>query len=137
MGELIMVGDRVLIAPDEGEKQTRSGLVLPASVAEKEQVRSGRVVSVGPGYVTPNPEFAEDEPWSSSGEPVRYLPLQARKGDFAFFMKNQALEIRYEERTYLIVPHSAILALVRSDADDILDALGDSLDDLDDLDERT
>ena len=136
MGELIMVGDRVLIAPDEGEKQTRSGLVLPASVAEKEQVRSGRVVSVGPGYVTPNPQFTEDEPWSSSGEPVRYLPLQARTGDFAFFMKKEALEIRYEGGTYLIVPHSAILALVRSDADDILDALGDSLDDLDDLDER-
>ena len=111
MGDLIMVGDRVLIAPDEGERKTDSGLVLPASVAEKERVRGGRVVSIGPGYVTPNPEFSEGEPWSQNREAVRYLPLQARPGAF------------------LIVPHSAILALHRHDADHILDNLG-SLDDL-------
>ena len=130
-----MVGDRVLIAPDEGEKQTDSGLVLPASVAEKEQVRGGRVVTVGPGYVTPNPEFTEDEPWSSSGEAVRYLPLQAEPGDFAYFLKKEALEIRYEGIKFLIVPHAAILALVRSEtASDILGAL-DDLDEYDNFDD--
>ena len=38
MRELIMVGDRVLVSPDQGERKTSSGLVLPASVAEKERV---------------------------------------------------------------------------------------------------
>jgi co-chaperonin GroES (HSP10) len=125
MSELIMVGDRVLIAPHDGERQTPAGLVLPASVAEKERVRSGRVVSVGPGYITANPEFSEGETWKPSGEAVRYLPLQARPGDHAFFLRKDAVEITYEKKSYLIVQHAAILALLRDDADDILGHLGD------------
>ncbi|MDE2996745.1 MAG: co-chaperone GroES family protein [Bacteroidota bacterium] len=123
MGELIMVGDRVLIAPDEGERKTNAGLVLPASVAESDRVRSGRVVSTGPGYFTPNPEFSEGEPWSQHKDAVRYLPLQARTGDHAFFLRKEAIEIQFEEKTFLIVPHGAILALHRNDADDILDRI--------------
>jgi len=125
MSFLMMVGDRVLIDPYEGERQTESGLVLPASVAEKERVRNGRVVSVGPGYLIPNPEFSEEETWKPSGEAVRYLPLQARPGDHAFFLRKDAVEITYNKKNYLIVQHSAILALVRDDADDILQKLGD------------
>ena len=37
----IIVGDRVLIKPRDMETHTRSGLVLPASVKEKEEIRSG------------------------------------------------------------------------------------------------
>ncbi|HMB92012.1 MAG TPA: co-chaperone GroES family protein [Rhodothermales bacterium] len=123
MPELIIVGDRVLIAPEEGEQQTEAGLVLPASVAEREKVRSGRVIRVGPGYVMPNPEYSEGEPWTEPKEVVRYLPLQAHPGDHAFFLRKEALEITYQQKTYLIVHHSAIIALVRPDSTDILDTL--------------
>ena len=132
MGELIMVGDRVLIAAEDGERKTNAGLVLPASVAEKERVRGGRVVSIGPGYVTPNPEYSETEMWSQNKEAIRYLPLQARPGDFAFFLRKEAIEIDFEGKSYLIIPHNAILALHRSHADEILGKLGD-LDDMDNL----
>lgn len=37
MGELILVGDRVLIDPADGEQKTQSGLVLPATVTEKDR----------------------------------------------------------------------------------------------------
>ena len=120
MAELILVADRVLIEPDDGERLTSSGLVLPASIAEKEAVRAGRVVKVGPGYLMPNPEYSEGESWQQSRTAVRYLPLQAEAGDIAFFMFKEAIEIEYEERKYLILPHSAILALVRPTPDDIL-----------------
>ncbi len=123
MPELILVGDRVLIEPEEGEQQTEAGLVLPASVAEREKVRSGRVVRVGPGYLTPNPDYSEGEPWAQPKQAVRYLPLQARPGDFAFFLRNEALEVTYEQKKYLIVHHAAILALVRPDPEDILDKI--------------
>src|SRR5690625_185458 len=113
MNELIMVGDRVLIAPDEGDRQTQAGLYLPATVMEREKIRSGRVVKVGPGYVIPNPEYS-GEPWSTDKEAVRYLPLQAQKGDHAFFLKKDALEIQFEETDYLIIQHAAIVAIVRS-----------------------
>jgi co-chaperonin GroES (HSP10) len=123
---LHLVGDRVLIDPDGGEKQTRSGLYLPASVAEKQRVGSGRVVRVGPGYLTANPEFSETEAWNDVPR-VRYLPLQAQPGDDAFYLRKEAIEIALGERRYYIVHHSAILALQRPERD--LDEA-----DLDDLD---
>ncbi len=127
MDELIIVGDRVLIEPDDAEKQTKAGLYLPASVAESDRVGSGRVVKVGPGYILPNPEYSEGEPWAQDRSAVRYLPLQAESGDHAFFLRKESVEITFKEKKYLIVHHSAILALVRShaDVDDILNGLGD------------
>ncbi len=120
MNELIIVGDRVLISPDTGEKQTDTGLVLPASVAERQEVRFGRVEKVGPGYVMPNPDYT-GEPWASERESVRYLPLQAKPGDRAFFVKKEAIEIKFEGKEFLIVPHAAILALVRRHPEDLPD----------------
>lgn len=118
MSDLILVGDRVLIAPDNEETQTRSGLYLPAGVKEREKVQGGKVVAVGPGYVMPNPEFNEDEPWSSARSASRYLPLQAREGDFAYFLRKEAVEIEYEGNRYLIIPHHQILALLREQPDE-------------------
>ena len=91
MSELIIIGDRVLIRPEEGEQKTPSGLVLPATVTERDKVGSGRVVKVGPGYVVPNPEYSEGEPWIGDRQAVRYLPLQAQAGDFAFFLRRPFL----------------------------------------------
>ena len=41
MSDLIIIGDRVLIEPQDGEQQTDSGLYLPATVTEKEKVGTG------------------------------------------------------------------------------------------------
>ncbi len=113
--ELIVVGDRVLLSLDEGQDKTKSGLYLPASVREKEKVASGKVVRVGPGYPIPNPNYSEDEPWATNREPMRYIPLQAQEGDYAIFLREQGIELEFEDVKYLIVPQSAVLMLVRSD----------------------
>jgi len=42
---LIVVGDRVLIAPEEGEERTNVGLYLPPSALEGRQVQGGRIVA--------------------------------------------------------------------------------------------
>jgi chaperonin GroES len=113
--ELIVVGDRLLLSLDESQDKTKSGLYLPASVREKEKVASGKVVRVGPGYPIPNPNYTEDEPWSTNREPMRYIPLQAREGDYAIFLREQGVEVEFEEAKYLIVPQSAVLMLMRSE----------------------
>jgi len=113
--ELIVVGDRLLLSLDESQDKTKSGLYLPASVREKEKVASGKVVRVGPGYPIPNPNYTEDEPWSTNREPMRYIPLQAREGDYAIFLREQGVEVEFEETKYLIVPQSAVLMLMRSE----------------------
>lgn len=121
MNELIIVGDRVLIEPEEGEQRTESGLVLPATVTEKERVGTGRVVQVGPGYLMANPEYSEGEPWTQPREVVRYLPLQAQPGDLAFFLRKEGVEMTYEKKNYVIVHHAAIVALLRTKGQDILE----------------
>ena len=107
--EMIVVGDRVLLKLEEGQDKTRSGLYLPASVREKEKIAMGRVVKVGPGYPIPNPNYTEDEPWSTPKDPMRYIPLQAKDGDYAIFLREQGVEVEFEEEKYLIVPQSAVL----------------------------
>ncbi len=127
MSELIIVGDRVLVEQHDGEQLTNSGLYLPATVTEKEKVGTGRVVRVGPGHLMPNPDYTEGDPVAIPAESVRYLPLQAQTGDFAFYLRKESIEIKYQEKTYIIVPHNAILALVRSDGEDLLQGLEDLL----------
>ena len=125
MPELIVVGDRVLVEPDEGDRQTDSGLLLPASVAERESVGSGRVVRVGPGHLIPNPEYTEEEPWSKPKQLGRYLPLQAGPGDYAYFLRKESIEFLYQQKKFLVMPHHAILVLVRQAREDVLSELLD------------
>lgn len=116
-----MIGDRVLIAPDSGEDRTAVGLYLPKTVTEKDEVQSGRIVATGPGQPLPSPKDVDDEPWKAgiSGN-VQHVPMQAKTGDHAIFLRKAAIEIKYEKKTYLVVPQAAILVLLR-DSTDIID----------------
>jgi chaperonin GroES len=112
--KIILVGDKVLIAPDAESERSNHGLYLPPGVKEKEKVNSGVIVQVGPGYAVPNPHFLDQEQWSTSQkDPIKYMPLQAEEGDYALFLRDSGIEIEYDEHKYLIVPHSAILMLIR------------------------
>jgi len=120
--ELIVIGDRVLIKPDNSRDMTNSGLYLPQGAYEKEKVHSGLIVKVGPGVPLPEPQDITDEPWrKKSDDKTQYLPLQAKVSDRAIFLRNSAVEIEYENTKYIIVPQTAILALIRGDElDDII-----------------
>ncbi|RMH64401.1 MAG: co-chaperone GroES [Calditrichaeota bacterium] len=111
--KLIVVGDRVLIKPDDSKEQTSTGIYLPQGVAAREKVQGGYVVKTGPGYPLPWPE--EDEPWEKEGAAPRYLPLQAEEGDYALFLRKAAIDVEFEGESYLIVPQNAILLLERDD----------------------
>ncbi|MDI1471949.1 MAG: co-chaperone GroES family protein [Thermodesulfovibrio sp.] len=113
--ELIIVGDRVLIEPDDKIDKTTSGLFLPPTVKEKDKIMTGRIIKVGPGYPVNDPSAILEEPWKgTTSESIRYIPLQAQEGDYAFFLKDAVIEIEFEEKKYLIVPHSALVALIRT-----------------------
>ena len=120
--KLVVVGDRVLIAPEEGEERTNVGLYLPPTAIDRQAVQSGRIIATGPGTPLSAPTELDEEPWKDigGGEP-RYVPMQAHVGDFALFFRKAAVEITYEGKQYLVVPQAAILVLVRPT--DILDQL--------------
>lgn len=111
---LIVVGDRVLIVPDE-DTRTNSGLYLPQGVHESDGVRAGRVIATGPGVPLPSLHEPDDEPWKEAPRQDRYLPMQVKVGDYALFFKKAAVEVRYEGSNYLVVPQSAILIITRDD----------------------
>lgn len=112
--KFLMIGDKVLIKPKNPQSQTKTGLYLPPSVQEKEKIQVGYIIKVGPGYPLPV-QNEEREVWEKKEEEVRYLPLQAQEGDLAVYLQNAAYEINFNEEKYLIVPHSAILMLVRDE----------------------
>ena len=115
--KIVLVGDKVLIAPEKDQEKTSHGLYLPPGVKEKERVQSGYIVKVGPGYPVVNPNFVDQEPWSTTPkDPVKYIPLQAEEGDYALFLRDSAIEIEYEGQQYLIVQQSSLLMIIRRSA---------------------
>tara|TARA_B110000014_G_scaffold185337_1_gene134245 strand:+ start:148 stop:525 length:378 start_codon:yes stop_codon:yes gene_type:complete len=113
--QVLVVGDRVLIRPDTGESKSPAGLYLPPSVIEKQEVRGGMVVEVGPGIPLGSPDSSLDEPWKDKRSDVKYIPTQAEIGDYALFLGKASIEIKIEDKDYLIVSQSAILILIRDD----------------------
>ena len=113
---LIVVGDRLLVKPVTHSSKSKGGLFLPPGYKEKEEVQSGYVIKVGPGYPIPVPADDADEPWKKVDEKIKYIPLQALEGDLAIFMQKGAVEIMYEGEKYFIVPQHSILLLERDDS---------------------
>ena len=111
--KLIVVGDRVLVTPEAGEERTSVGLYLPPTALESRQVQGGRIVATGPGTPMAEPASMDEEPWKVHSPDVRYVPMQAQAGDYALFFRKAAVELTFEEKTYLVVPQAAILVLVR------------------------
>ncbi len=111
--QLIVVGDRVLIQPEAGEERSRVGLYLPATAVDSQAVQGGSVVATGPGTPISAPTELDEEPWKIAGGEAKYMPVQARVGDYAIFFRRAAVEITFEGERYLVVPQAAILALVR------------------------
>jgi len=91
--------DRVLVKPLEKEEMTKGGIVLPDTAKEKPQ--EGEVTAVGPGK--------PDE----DGNPI---PMSVKVGDRVIYAKyaGTEIEIEGEEKKWLILKESDILAIVES-----------------------
>mgnify|MGYP002405069320 FL=1 len=84
------LADRVVIEPKEAETKTASGIFIPDSAKEKPQ--QGTVIAVGPGK--------KDE------------PMEVKVGDVVLYGKYSGTEVAVEEKKYLIVKQSDILAIL-------------------------
>ena len=84
------LADRVLIEPKEAETKTAAGLYIPDTA--KEKPLQGTVVAAGPGK--------KDE------------PMEVKVGDQVIYGKYAGTEVTFEDKKYLIVKQSDILAIV-------------------------
>jgi len=83
--------DRVLIEPEEAEEsKSKGGIILPDTA--KEKPRRGRVIEVGT-----DEELAE----------------KIKVGDIVVYAKFGGDEVEFEDKKYLIISRSDILAIVK------------------------
>ena len=89
------LGERVVIEVSENDVKTASGIVLPDTAKEKPQ--KGTVVAVGPGKLLDNGERAA---------------MEVKAGDNIIFSKYSGTEVKVDDKEYLIVRESDILAVL-------------------------
>ncbi len=109
---IVVVGDKILIKPLTESNKTKAGLYLPSGYSEKDEIKQGYVIKTGPGV--PYPHFDGDvEPWKSEDNTTKYMPLQVKEGDLAFFLARYAYEIKYKQETLFVVSQHHILLVER------------------------
>ena len=84
------LADRVLIEPKEAETKTAAGIYIPDTAKEKPQ--QGTVIAAGPGK--------KDE------------PMEVKVGDQVIYGKYAGTEVTFEDKKYLTVKQSDILAVL-------------------------
>ncbi|HBB93454.1 MAG: co-chaperone GroES [Bacteroidetes bacterium GWF2_49_14] len=84
------LGDRVLVEPQEAEVKTASGIIIPDSAQEKPQ--KGNVIAAGPG--------------------TKDVEMEVKVGNVVLYGKYSGTEIKVEDKTYLIMRQSDILAVI-------------------------
>ncbi len=84
------LSDRVLVAPQEAETKTASGIYIPDSAKEKPQ--QGKVVAVGKGK--------------------KDHQMTVKVGDIVLYGKYSGSELKYEGNDYLMMREDDILAII-------------------------
>ena len=113
LDKFLMIGDKVLVKPTNPQGKTKSGLLLPPTVQEGEQLQTGYIIKAGPGI--PIPSSDDYEVWQKKEDKTKYISLQVKEGDFAVYLQNAGFEVSINEEKYLILPHSSILMLIRDE----------------------
>lgn len=86
--------DRVVLCPIENESETKSGILLPTSAQEKSQL--ALVVAVGNGE-------------NLDGKTTK---MQVSVGDKVLYGKYTGTEITIEEKKYVVIRQTDILAVI-------------------------
>tara|TARA_B100000902_G_C27029267_1_gene773589 strand:- start:31 stop:312 length:282 start_codon:yes stop_codon:yes gene_type:complete len=85
------LADRVIIEQAAAETTTASGIIIPDTAQEKPQ--KGSVVAVGQG--------------------TKEHPITVKVGDIVLYSKYGGTELKHEEKDYLIMKESDILAIIK------------------------
>lgn len=84
------LADRVLIEPTEAEAKTSGGIFIPDSAQEKPQ--KGKVIAVGTG--------------------TKDVKMEVKVGDTVLYGKYSGTEINVDNKDYLIMRQSDIIAIL-------------------------
>jgi chaperonin GroES len=88
------LADRVVVVSIENEEVVKGGIVLPTAAKEKPQM--AEIVAVGPGGVVDGKE----------------VKMYVKEGDKVIYSKYAGTEVKLDDKEYLIVRQSDVLAIV-------------------------
>ena len=89
------LADRLVVEPTEREEVTSSGIYVPETAKEKPQ--EGQVEAAGPGR---------------KDEEGKRIPMDVGEGDRVLYAKYAGTEVKLEDKKYLILKESDILAIL-------------------------
>ncbi len=90
------VDERVLVEPLEAEERKVGGIIIPDTAKERPQM--GKVIALG-----------DDVPKKDGGKVLSQL---LKVGDKVIYAKYGGTEVKHDDKEYLIVSRSDILAVV-------------------------
>ena len=96
MPTLRPLNDRLIVKALTKEEKTLSGIILP-DTASKERPEQGEVIAVGPGRVLDNGSLA---------------PMHVKVGDKVVFKKYAPDEFEIDEKDFLVISESDVLAII-------------------------
>ena len=94
--QLRPLNDHVIVEPVEREQVSKGGIVLP-DTADKEKPEKGKVLAIGPGKLL---------------EDGRRAVMSVKAGDTVVFKKYSPDEVKIDEKEYLVLSESDIIAVV-------------------------
>lgn len=89
------LADRVLVEPEEKREKRKGGIVIPDTAKERPQV--GKVIAVGAGRL-------DDD--------GKRIPPELKIGDRVLFEKYSGTEVDLDDKKYLIMRESDIIATI-------------------------
>lgn len=92
---IVPIFDRVVLLPKDNEQSTKSGIILPTASQEKSQIAT--VIAVGKGGLIDGKE----------------VEMQVSVGDDVIYSKYAGTEFNIDDKKYIIVRQTDILAVVK------------------------
>jgi chaperonin GroES len=89
------LADRLVVEPTEQEEMTVSGIYVPETAKEKPQ--EGKVMAAGPGR---------------KDDDGNRIPMDVTEGDRVLFARYAGTEVKLEDKKYLILKESDVLAIL-------------------------
>ena len=92
-----LLGDRVLVRPEEAMKKTASGILIP-DAAKQEKATRGTVLAVGPGRMN---------------DDGKVLPMSLKAGQKVYFNPGWESEIEVGDEKLHLIHESDVKAIIK------------------------
>lgn len=90
------LADRVMVEPLEAAEVKKGGIIIPDTAKERPQ--EGKIIAVGPGRMT---------------DDGKKISMEVHVGDKILYGKYSGSEVRIDDKEYLIMRESDILAIIK------------------------